>query len=92
MQYGQKVKLSKKAIKNYYGRNQYVDGFFVRGELSIEHFLQFVDHYLGFDNGQNVGIVIGTGCEPDTIRVKFTSPTGNEENSYYAEKDLIKVK
>jgi len=92
MENGQKVRLSKKAVKQFYGRNENLDGFFVGGELSTEHFLQFVDHYLGFDNGKNTGVVIGRGSEPNTIRVRFQSPTGNEEDSYYAIEDLIKVK
>jgi hypothetical protein len=88
------VVLSKKAIKDFYGRPNRIEDFAVGGNpenLSSEQVIDFIDSYLGFENGKAVGII--ASIENDTARVIFNCLIKKDVDfSYYNVKDLKVVK
>jgi hypothetical protein len=87
------VRLSKKAIKDYYGTNNNVDGYKIGGEFKSEHFVDFVEHQLSFENGKNCGMITGFGVDKTTYKVSyFGLITGRWAHGYYDEQDLVLVR
>ena len=95
---GDFVVLKKKAIKEFYGSVDRPLDFVREGhpnwdKFDTEAFVEFVGQWLGFESGDRVGTVSGTGADINTIRVNFIDYVTDEINfCYYADRDLEKVK
>ena len=88
---GSLVKMNEKGVK-WHNSNENLDMFVVGGvyqDKYIEnfHFESFIECYLGFENGENIGYVadINSNGEP---RVYFTTPTGQMKYSYQEASNL----
>lgn len=90
MKLGNKVKLTKKAIKEFYGRPERIEDFSVGGNLenlSSSQVLDFIDSYLGFENGQNFGYVVG--IRGGTVEVNYMGTISQKvDYMFYDKKDL----
>jgi hypothetical protein len=88
------VVLSEKAIKRFYGRAARIEDFTVDRNpenLTSEQFIEFVDSYLGFENGKTIG-VIGS-IQNDIAKVIFYCPVKDRlDYKYYFFEDLKKLK
>jgi hypothetical protein len=84
------VVLSKKSIKDFYGRSDRIEDFAVGGNpenLTSEQVIDFIDLYLGFENGEAVGII--ASIENNTARVMFECLIKeNVDFSFYNVEDL----
>lgn len=88
LKFGDLVRLTDKARKDFYATERNVDCFKVGGELSSKNFVEFCDHWLGFEDGRNAGYIVGVGSGKHIFKVKFFSPTGRWIESYYTRYDL----
>lgn len=90
---GDRVKISKKAVKRFYGREERFNDY-IRPQdlyLSSEDFIEFVDDSQ-FNTGKSSGVVIGTGAELEYIRVQYEKVTGGYNYTFIEDKDLVKIK
>lgn len=94
---GDFVVLTDKARTKYYMNEDrpldFVVGYSNWDNFDSEAFVEFVSQWLGFESGDRVGIVSGTGVDINIIKVNFINYLTNEiDFSYYADEDLEKVK
>ena len=83
------VRLSKEAVKNFYGTDKLIDMYTTGAEMEIssESFLSFISHQLGFENGNRVGMV--ASVSKNSVRVQYFVPElGSWNSHYYAFSDL----
>lgn len=94
MKKGNMVILSKKAIKRFYGKPERIEDFVPYNDLNhltSERVIEFMDLYLGFENGKEVGIV--DSVDRETVKVIYYCPISDKvDHSYYRILDLDKVK
>lgn len=89
---GDYVKLTKKAVKNFYGREERVDDYKAPSNIdymSNEHFIQLVDDYM-FNTGIQTGLIVS--IDRNTIKVLYKKLTGGYDFTFIDSKDLKKVK
>lgn len=90
MKNGSLVRLSKKAIKKFYGRLDRIEDFAVGGNLdnlTSEQVIDFMDIYQGFENGIGIGVI--DTIKGDTAKVVYYCPISVMFNhSFYLLKDL----
>ena len=90
---GDFIRLSRTAIKKFYGTNENVDAYVVRGDLRSEHFVDFVNDQLSFEDGKNCGMITGFGATKTTYKVSyFGLITQQWAHGYYDEQDLVLVR
>lgn len=87
---GDNVKLTKKAVKEFYGTNKYVDCLENASGLD---FVGYVDAIISFRNGKVIGTITGFGSNTSTYKVAFVSKiTGESDYHFFSIKDLKRVK
>lgn len=90
---GDFVVLKKSAIKDFYGRPDRIEDFAVGGNLEAlnsDQVIEFIDSYLGFENGQSIGIVDQVDISAIKVRYILTIKEGTDF-MYYCQKDLKKI-
>ena len=80
MKPGNIVKLSTKAVIDFYSTENY-SMYFVGDDLKTENFVKYVDDILSFENGVYGGIVLKINQDTVTIKVK-SFLTGNWKLMY----------
>lgn len=94
---GTLVVLNKKAIKSFYGTKDrplyFVRGYSKWDNFDSNSFVDFVGTWLGFESGNEVGTVTGTGAETDHVKVTYINyVTGELDFSFYRSSDLTKIR
>lgn len=88
------VILKKQAVEEFYGRPERIEDFSSFGDLdhlTSEELIQFIDMYLGFENGKACGIVVN--INKDTAKVLYQNTIRDGlDFSFYDLKDLKEVK
>ena len=83
---GKLVMLNSKSIEDFYRKNENADcfmGIFDDGN----RFLDYVNHIVGFENGERIGIITGWGFQ--SFKVEFVSPISGELiYNFYGEEEL----
>lgn len=81
------VRLTKQAVKDFYGTGSLIDCYTVGGEMQADGFVKFVSQQLGFDNGNRAGVV--TAVNEHNVKVKYFVPElGEWDSHYYGFSDL----
>lgn len=88
------VKLRKSARKAFYNRPERIEDFAVGGNvenLRSDQFLDFVEMYLGFESGENLGRVMEI-IDEESVKVLYVRPISHATDyMFYDPKDLVKV-